>query len=67
MPSEAIYVKAKSGAALGDFSVRKFHYLVAEGRLPKPVDLAGMKRWDRTALVDALRGLAEPAGGESAS
>ena len=60
-----IFVKARSAAALADMSVRKFRYLVSDGKLPAPVKIEGLVRWDREVLIDALRGLAAPAGAEA--
>ena len=56
-----IFIKAANAAMLGDMSVRKFRYLLSDRKLPPPVKIEGLVRWDRQVLVDALRELAEPA------
>ena len=64
MASESLYLKARSAAALADISTRKLYYWVSEGKLPKPVDLGGVKRWRRSELIGALDRLADgDAGG----
>ena len=62
MPDTAIYIKAKSGAALGEMSIRKFRYLVSDGKLPGPVRIEGLVRWRRDELVAALERLADAGG-----
>ena len=63
MSDTPLYLKARSAAALADISIRKLYYWVAEGKLPRPVDLDGVKRWRRDGLVAALDRLAEPVEG----
>ncbi len=62
MPETPVFVKAKSAAALADISTRKLYYWVAEGKLPKPIDLDGVKRWRRSELIVALERLADGRG-----
>lgn len=56
---DRIWLKAKNAAALADMSVRKFFDLVAEGKLPGPVDIGGMNRWRRDGLIEAIEKLAD--------
>ena len=39
--------------------------MVDDGRMPKPVDVDGSKRWDRFELDDAVDNLKDRDGGES--
>jgi len=54
MKVEPILATSKTAARLLDVSEAEFLALVNGGQLPKPVDLAGMKRWS----VEDLRRIA---------
>jgi predicted DNA-binding transcriptional regulator AlpA len=49
--------RADRAAAYLGISTSKFHVLVEEGRLPKPVRLDGMTLWDRLDLDAAFERL----------
>lgn len=44
----------KEAASYVCVSPGKFDKLVAEGRLPAPLPMPGVKRWDKSALDEAL-------------
>jgi predicted DNA-binding transcriptional regulator AlpA len=47
-------LRLKTAAAYCDLSHEAFLREVAAGRLPRPVELGGAARWDRTAIDLAL-------------
>lgn len=56
MRVEPILATSKTAARLLDVSEAEFLALVNGGQLPKPVDLAGMKRWSVEDLRRIVRG-----------
>lgn len=58
MRVEPILATSKTAARLLDVSEAEFLALVNGGQLPKPVDLAGMKRWSVENLRRIARGAA---------
>lgn len=51
-----ILANERNAAKLLDLTVREFRSLVEEGHLPRPRDLAGLKRWDVEELRRICRG-----------
>ena len=56
MRVEPILATSKTAARLLDISEAEFLALVNGGQLPKPMDLAGMKRWSVENLRRIARG-----------
>ena len=54
------WLPADASAAHINTSVPTFYRRVAAGLLPLPVDLDGLKRWDRLALDAAMEALQKP-------
>ena len=65
MPAHApIFANERSAARLLDMKPAEFTRLVDRGHLPKPRDIAGMKRWDvdelrRTIVGEAAEGMGD--------
>jgi predicted DNA-binding transcriptional regulator AlpA len=52
-------MRAERAAAYLDIGRSKFHQLVAQGALPRPVRIGGIPTWDRLELDAAYEGMKE--------